>query len=218
MHSTQHLAVSGYHDEPVPHTFLRSDGPTEHLALILPGVAYTCDHPLLYYPSRLLMDRGADVLRVEYSYSERPEFKALPDAEQMRWLLADVTAVVRAGLAQRAYQRATLVGKSMGTLAMGHLLGGDTLPRDTDAVWLTPLLKSDRVRDQIKASGRRSLFVIGTADPYYDAANLAGVQAATGGEAVVVDGADHSMEIAGDVLASLDAIRRIMVALKRFLA
>src|SRR5262245_25536830 len=122
MVSSATLAVSGYRDEAVPNTFLRQDGATDHIAILLPGINYPCDLPLLYYPARQLTARGADVLRVEYTYNRRPDFAALSAADQAEWLRADTTAACRVGLAQRAYRQITLVGKSLGTLAMGQLL------------------------------------------------------------------------------------------------
>lgn len=213
---TTTIQITGYRDEPVPNTFLRQDGDTRHVAILLPGIGYTCDLPLLYYPMRLLLDRGADVLRVEYSYGRRDDYASLSQEERGRWLFADVAAACEAALGQRVYDRVTLVGKSLGTIAMAHLLTTDPRFAQASAVWLTPLLTNDAVRAQIVQWGGRSLFAIGTADPFYDADGLAEVRAATGGEAVVVDGADHSLEIAGDVMRSLAAVTQFMEALHWF--
>ena len=217
MHSSQALEITGYRDEPVPHAFLRQKGAADHVGILLPGIRYTCDMPLLYYPARLLLDLGADVLRVEYAYDRRADFQALPDAEQDRWFLADVTAACRAALAQRAYRRITLIGKSIGTLAMGRLLTTDPALALADSVWLTPLLTHDELRKQMRQCRGRSLFVIGTADRFYNADYLAEVQSATGGEAVVVDGADHSLLVEGDVIRSLNALEQMVRALQAFL-
>jgi predicted alpha/beta-hydrolase family hydrolase len=96
------LTIQGYRDEPVPNRFLRPEGAIDHLALLLPGYGYTLDMPLFYYAEKLLLERGWDVLRVEYAYNTRPEFQTLPKSERDRWLLADTTAAWRAGLGQRA--------------------------------------------------------------------------------------------------------------------
>src|SRR5579884_1063750 len=110
---TQTLDIRGYRDEPVPHTFWRQDEQARHVAILLPGVGYTCDMPLLYYPARLLLALGADVLRVEYVYGRRPDFAALSDAAQGRWLFADVAAACRAVQGGHSYEQVTLVGKSL---------------------------------------------------------------------------------------------------------
>lgn len=116
MSRSQQLAITGYRGEPVPHSVIRQDGETTHLAILLSGMGYTCDMPLFYYSENILVDAGADVLRAEYAYNRRPEFQQLPDSEQLRWLFADTTAAYRARLARRTYDSVTLVGKSLGTL------------------------------------------------------------------------------------------------------
>ena len=174
--------------------------------------------PLLYYPARLLLAMGADVLRVESAYDLVDGFRGLSEAEQDRWLHADATAACRAALAQRAYRQVTLVGKSIGTLALGHLLATEAALAQARAIWLTPLLTNERLRSLIERCRQRSLFVIGTDDPEYDQARLVEAQAATGGEAVVVGGGDHSLEVRGDVFRSLQALEQMLRAVQTFLA
>src|SRR5215217_6235864 len=71
------LSIQGYRDQPVPNRFLRPQGAIDHLAVLLPGFGYTLDMPLFYYAENLLLERGWDILRVEYAYNERPEFQNL---------------------------------------------------------------------------------------------------------------------------------------------
>ena len=211
------LTIHGYRDEAVPNRFQRPEGAIDHLAVLLPGFGYTLDMPLFYYAENLLLERGWDVLRVEYAYNKRPEFQTLPEPERDRWLLADAEAAWRAGLGQRTYERVVLIGKSLGTLAMGHLLTMAAPPPNAGAVWLTPMLAEERLRQQISQYGGPSLFVIGTADPHFDPVALETVQIATIGEAVVVTHADHGMDIPGDPIASVRAVERVVEALSRFL-
>jgi hypothetical protein len=216
MHSTERLDIRGYRDAPVPHSFFRQESEADHLALVFPGWGYTAHMPLLYYPVEALLQGGADVLQLDYAHSRREDFKAAPAEEQARWLFADVTAAYQAGLTRHAYQQITLVGKSLGTLAMAHLLT-QGVPAPTQAVWLTPLLHDDYLTGAIRQWRGRSLFVIGTADPYYAADRLSEMQAATNGETVVVGGADHSLEIPGDVLQSVHVLEHVMQAVQAFL-
>lgn len=125
MYSFTTLDINGYRGEPVPNTFLRQAEEARRLGIVLPGWGYSADRPVLYYPGLVLLDRGADLLRVEYQYVRRPEYLAAEAEERERWLVDDVTAALEAGLAQRAYDEVTLVGKSIGTLAMGHLVAAD---------------------------------------------------------------------------------------------
>src|SRR5215204_7426815 len=108
------LTIQGYRGEAVPNQFLRPEGAIDHLSVLLPGFGYTLDMPLFYYAENLLLDRGWDVLRVEYAYNKHPEYQTLSAPERHQWLLADATAAWRAGLGQRSYGRAVLIGKSLG--------------------------------------------------------------------------------------------------------
>lgn len=212
------LDIAGYRGEQVPNTFFRQERSAGHIAILLPGFGYTCDMPLLYYVVLTLLDAGADVLQVEYAYNRRDDFRELPDTERRQWLYADVAAACDAAFGQGMYSLVTLVGKSIGTRAMGHVLTADTRFARARAVWLTPLLRDVHLRAQMCQQRCPSLFAVGTNDPYYDASLLAGVREATGGNAVVIEGGDHSLEIAGDIHGSLDALVAIIRALQTFLA
>jgi len=233
--SSYSLPIVGYHDRPVAHTFFRQARETGHVALLLPGVGYTTHMPLLYYPARILLQLGADVLRVETMYARLSEYEALDPAERTRWVFADAAAACRAGLAQRTYRRITLVGKSLGTLAVGHLLATEpALPlraeptrlsssqaqdeATAEIIWLTPLLWNETLREQIRQVKPRSLFASGSADPHYSADHLAALQGVTGGQAVVIENANHSLEIEGDVAQSLRALGQVVQAVQTFLA
>jgi pimeloyl-ACP methyl ester carboxylesterase len=218
MYSFKSLEIAGYRNEPVSNTFLRQDETAREIAIVLPGVGYTCHMPLLYYPSQVMLALGMDVLWVEYNYIRRCDYRALSDAEQKQWLFADVAAACQAALAQRSYQQVTLIGKSLGTTAMSHLLATDAQFARSRRVWLTPVLRNDEVRAQIRRSGPRALVAIGTADPFYDPDYLADLQAAAKGEVVIVDGADHSLEIVGNVQQSLQVLERVTQAVQVFVS
>ncbi len=205
------LAVVGTGGAPVPHKFLRQAAPTGDLALVLPGSGYTADMPLLHYPARLLLEAGADLLALEYAYG------GLAAPERERRLAADVGAACRAALAQRPYEWVTLLGKSLGTIAMAGLFAAGIVPPEARAIWLTPVLGDDHVWAAMQRTRPPAVVAIGTADPFYDAGRLAAVRATAGVEAVVVDGADHGLELPGDVLGSLAALERVVRAVQRLL-
>lgn len=212
------LDIRGQDDGPVPNTFLRADRETRHLGIILPGMGYGVQAPLLWYPTHMLQAHGADVLLLEYAYSRDKEFAGLSQEDQLKRLNADVDAAVTAGLGRRSYNRVSLIGKSLGTLAMGHLLTTEQVMVETRAVWLTPLLRLEHLVAQIKEWSGPSLFVIGTDDPHYDPALLDEAQAETRGESVVIEGADHAMSVGGDIWKSIDALERVLYGIQGFLA
>lgn len=210
------LKIAGYRGELVSNTFFYQNGEADHLAMLFPGIGYTCQMPLLYYQTELfLWSLGADVLWVEYAY-DRADFQSAPDSEQKNWFNADVTASCRAGLEQRAYSKVTLSGKSLGTLALGHLLTSEPALSHAQAIWLTPLLKDEKLREEIGKARQRSLLVIGTKDAHYDAARLEELKTLPHVKIVVLAGADHSLEVEGDVSNSIRFMDQVIQEIERF--
>src|SRR3712207_7853709 len=80
---------------------------------VFPKLGYAAHMmPVLYYP-RLLLERGADVLLVEYDYREQANLRMPRNPERNRWFFDDVAAACEAGLGQLPDSRVTLVGKSL---------------------------------------------------------------------------------------------------------
>ncbi len=142
---------------------------------------------------------------------------ALETDERRKWAAADATAVLTGAMTQRKYKKITLIGKSIGTAAMGHLITTISNLPDLHCIWLTPILKNERLLLQMKQTKHRSLFVTGTADPYYDKSNLDDLLKSTGGQSIVIDGADHSLEIARDPIKSIQALERITRGIVEFI-
>jgi hypothetical protein len=209
------LDVLGYRDQPVPNTVILQPEPPKHLGIILPGYRYSPDMAPLDYAGRILIGQGADVLRVEYAYT-RTDFPQKSEAEQDRWISSDVFAACEAGLSYRSYEKITLIGKSLGTIAMGHLLS-DSRFRSAGCVWLTPLLTVEWLRLRIEQVQPRSLFIVGTADQFYKPDILKHLERVTDGSTTVIAGANHRLEIPGDIAGTLTALSDIVQALERFL-
>jgi len=217
MYSIETLNIFDHEDVAVANTFFRQKAETRHLSIFLPGLGYTSHMPVMYYPFLALLSRGADVLRAEYNYVKLPDFMALPQEERRRRAAADALSIYASAIKQRGYTTLTLVGKSIGTSAMGHLITSMPSLPTLQCLWLTPILKSEDLLSQIKKVKHRAFFVIGTSDPYYDKENLDDLLKATGGKSLVIEGANHSLEIDGDAIKSLRALDRIMIGIEDFL-
>jgi hypothetical protein len=209
------LKITGYKGQLVPNTFYRQDKTATHLGIVLPGFRYSADRAELYYGARILLEKGTDVLRAEYTYYET-DYVKVSDDEQYDWLSKDASAVGDAGLSQRSYQKITLLGKSLGTLAMGHLLTDSRFSGAT-CVWFTPILTDEILVKRIEQVRPRSLFIIGTADSYYKPDVLKRLVDATHGRQTVIDAATHGLEIPGSIPKSLDVLNRIVNDLQDFL-
>ncbi len=213
------LTIEGYQGVAVPNTFLHQEESTDHLALILPGLGYTCQMPLLYYATEVLLGLSADVLLVEYDYREIWHDDAISQEARQAHVFADVSAAAEAALDQRrAYARLTLVGKSLGTVAMTHLLTSDLPLRPQACLYLTPIPQSMLQNAAAIRVCPRTLIVAGTADRFYDPHLLEQVVEATQAEILLVEGANHSLAFPGDPLRSIQALERAINAIQRFVA
>lgn len=209
------LDVVGYKNQGVPNTFIAQPTPTRHLGIILPGYRYPAEMAPLYYAGRTLLEGGADLLRIEYAYY-RTDFYKQPQGEQDKWISSDVFAACKSGLSRRSYEKITLVGKSLGTIAMGHLLADSLFQRAT-CIWETPLLTVEWLRSRIEQIRPHSFFVIGTADKFYQPDILKYLEHITNGHSLVIEGANHALEIPGDISKSLIVLNQIVQALYEFL-
>jgi hypothetical protein len=215
------LPIHSHSNEALSNRFFRQSAKASELALVLPGLNYTADNPLLYYPTRLLVERGADVLQVRADYT-RPDFQSLDRLEQMRWLGADALAALEAGQRQRDYNRLILIGKSIGTLTMAYLCGTEHRANlvgvaQATTIWLTPLLRQPWLVEAALQCRGPALYIAGTGDRTYDQEALQRIQDATGARALLLPGANHSLEIAGDLQQSLKFMQEILQTIADFL-
>ena len=216
MYNSQPLNLVGYKNLPLPATFFRQEQKSVHLVVLYPGMGYTVRSPLLYYPTQLCLAYGCDVLWVEYNYRQST-FQATSEDEQQQWLATDSLIALQAGLAQHCYGEVTLMGKSLGTLAIGHILASQQMQEPTASIWLTPILTNSVAVSHMQLIHHRALIVTGTADPVYDALALQQVQVATGAKGLVIEQADHLLEIETDIEQTIAIHQEIVSAIKALL-
>ncbi len=207
------LSITGYAGHAVPNRFFRQDGRAHTLAVLFPGLRYSCDMPLLYYPFKLLFGGGADVLQVRSDYT-LTSYQSLPVGERAAWLAADAQAAMQAARVQGEYSRLVLIGKSIGTVALASLV-----PHEPEAItiWLTPLLRNPHLIAPAEQNRGAALFIAGTADDLYHASALEQIRSASGAQVELIEAGNHSLEIEGDFFASLRALEQVMRSIARFL-
>jgi dienelactone hydrolase len=230
MYRTTHLDATTARGTPLPNTFFRNDAGSGVLAVVFPGLGYRATMPLLHYTQRAFQERGADVLRLDFAYDLDPAFPRDDASLRRAWIRDDALSAYRLATRQGAYRDVVLVGKSIGTLALADILAdvpahvparvpsAGLPPRTPACVWLTPLLNDASLLQTVHRRLPPSLFVIGTADPLYDATRLDELAERTGRNRVIVDDADHSLEIPGDMAKTLQAMHAYLSALDGFLA
>ncbi len=209
------LSIPGFEGEPVPNQFLRQQGEAAGLAILLPGLGYTCDMPLFYYTELQFLVGGYDVLRVDYDYrSQRSRAGGLEGLAER--LCADVDASILAGTSQRHYPNTAVVGKSLGTLAMAHLAERGTLSNDWISVWLTPLIKDDDVFNALAKMTGPAAIVIGSEDHHFDNARLKLLAEGHDVTVMVQPGGNHSLNAGSSAGESAHSLANIIDQLDTF--
>jgi hypothetical protein len=176
------------------------DGDPQRRLVVLPGVRYFSQAPLLWFAREAAQARGWSALEL----SER----APPDEEPLAWMRG------RAARALDSTGASTIavVGKSLGSVA-APLATERAIP----AVWLTPLLTRPEVADAVNRSRAPTLLVGSPEDPTWGGAAPPIEPAGDHVETLVIAGLDHSLQVPGDPVASLDVLRDVTEAIGRFL-
>ncbi len=217
MKSPTQLSIVSANGRFLSNLFFSADHANDWLALALPGLGYSADMPLLYYTKMLLSNRGVDVLQLMPA-TQSPEFQALDAESRKGWLRSDVLAGLEIGLKQRNYRGIILVGKSIGSISVALALPTAQSRLPTCAVWLTPLFREAIVMDAAFSCRGPSFFLCGGADSTYQHEKMDSIlKLNTKAIAWVAEGADHSLEIAGDEEATFQAVKEGMQTLGRFL-
>ena len=170
----------------------------DRCVVVLPGMQYTTQAPLLWFAREVAAARGWSVLEVLDSLPEGAEPFAWA-RDRARRALDHVAPAAEVAV----------VGKSLASGAAG-LVADRVLP----AVWLTPLLDQARVVDDLSRAPRPALLIGGSADESWlpDALADSGLL-----QIVQLDGLDHSLQRPGDPPASLGALRAVTERIDAFL-
>ena len=196
------------------HKYFQQEGVPAGLLITFPGDNYGVDGPLLYYPSQLFWAQGWDTAAITYGYqSAGKPFSPLAIAD----VLSECQRAVSTLLAERPYPQLVLMGKSMGSSLVALLCQQMVLPPRTRAVYLTPAL-GPMFNPGFLETTQPAMLVIGTDDRFFDAAALSELQKRRAFHLVQVDAADHSMNIPGDLAASLEAVQHVTEAVNGFVS
>jgi hypothetical protein len=173
------------------------DGDPARCAVVLPGVRYFSQAPLLWFAREAAEAAGWSVLEL----SER----APADGEPFEWMRKRAASALDATDAARV----AVIGKSLGSAA-APLVSERGLP----AVWLTPLLVRPDVVAALSSSSAPALLVGSSSDSTWSDGEQPGGDSI---EVLEFEGLDHSLQVDGDPLASLDVLRQVTERIGAFL-
>jgi hypothetical protein len=174
---------------------IRHEGDPARCAVLLPGIRYFSQAPLLWFAREAAQAGGWSVVEVDE--------RAPRDQDPFGWMRDQARqALDAAGGAELV----VVIGKSLGSAAAPLLSG--------PAVWLTPLLDRPELAAAINSARAATLLVGSRADPTWAAGPAPGNAAL---EVLELDGLDHSLQVSRDPLASLGVLRDVTARVGAFL-
>ena len=203
---------------------------SKKLAIIIPGMGYTKDRPLLYYAGKLFAAAGYELLHIEFTNLP----KKIRGNRELILKTAiqcyDQTSTQLASTDFSAYTDLLFVGKSIGTIVAARYIAEHNL--EARQIWYTPLqetldtafsgttgtlgtasinasLSSTYHAGTPSADPANILAFIGTADPWSDLPKLLNTAAENHLDIHVYENCNHSLET-NDVDKNIEILRDVM--------
>jgi hypothetical protein len=173
---------------------LQHEGDPSRCAVILPGIRYFSQAPLLWFAREAAQAGGWSVVEVDE--------RAPRDEEPFEWMRGQAERALEAA---SGAERVVVIGKSLGSAAAPLVSG--------PAVWLTPLLDQADIAAAIGSASAPTLLVGSTADPTW----AGGAPDSDALEVLELEGLDHSLQVSADPLASLAVLRDVTARVGAFL-
>lgn len=177
-------------------------------AIIFPGMGYHSDKPLLYYASKIAVQQGYKLLKVDYGEIEafdrnehvgfeKATFKALHHCERQieAWQLEN-------------YESLVFISKSIGTVVGGLVGENDTLP--IKHICYTPL------EETFCHAIKEGIVFHGTNDPWARTEVVKNQCEKAQLPLYLFEGANHSLETE-NVINNIEILKKIMEQTKRYL-
>ena len=175
---------------------IRHEGDADRCAVILPGVRYLSQAPLLWFAREVVQSHGWSVVEVDE--------RAPAGEEPFGWMLDQAgRAIDEASSADTV----AVIGKSLGSIAATIHAG--------PAAWLTPLLIRPEIVDALRATSAPTLLVGSPDDPTWSGGSVPRNPAL---DVLELPGLDHALQVSGSPSSSLDALRSVTERVASWLA
>ncbi|MGY4857783.1 hypothetical protein [Cryobacterium sp. AP23] len=181
------------------YAWARAESADAPVAVLLPGVNYSVQAPLLYWCATLLAERGWHVQAVDWTVDDDAQAHPLPFVE---------AAVAEAFAASPPSPRRLVVAKSFGTYALPWARRAG-IP----GVWLTPLLTEAPVARALRDGTPADLAVGGGLDAFWQPDRVG----TTDARLHSVPGAGHALTLPGDWRGSLGLQSGVLAEVARHL-
>ena len=177
------------------------------LAVLFPGIGYTCTKPLLYYAGKIAAGHGYQVFSVAYGGFPK-DVKGDPLKMQMCFVSAcEQAEEMLCHIQWDSYEDVLFIGKSIGTTVAARYAKEHGV--SARMILLTPLAETFRF------TNKEAIAFHGTADPW---AVTGEIQRACKEQGILLwltEGANHSLET-GNVQTDLNTLTETMRVIDRF--
>jgi len=171
------------------------------LIVLFPGKSYSVDSPLLYYANFKYWAKGYESIEINYGDCLR---KNLPQNEAIENIKIHAHEQIK-DMDFSKYNEVLFVSKSIGTIIAGWLT--DKLDVNIRHLYLTPL---SGTLQYIKNGKNISIVIAGTKDKHIDASVLSEHCKREKIKLELIEGANHSLEIIGDINTNIDILKRVV--------
>jgi len=176
---------------------------SQRLVVLLPGVGYTVYSPLFHYLRTIILSKGDDVLSVKYGFQvAQTDYSPMNQAE----ITAESQKAIEGALS-RGYDDLVIIGKSLGT-PMAAVFANH-FKQCSKLLLLTPIQKC---HDMVERTP--TLAIIGTEDKWY---NETAINDSMLVNWKIYEGLNHSLEVPGNAIASIQVMQIVMQACSYFL-
>lgn len=179
-------------------------GEKNKIAVLFPGIGYTCDRPLLYYAGKCAGKAGYEVLAVPYG-----DFPGgvRGDREKMEYCFRhalDQAKEILKGIIWSEYEEILFVGKSVGTIVASAYAKEYNL--DVRSIVMTPLADTFAFLE-----GKTDNVIVfhGSNDPWAETSLIKQICEEKEYPLILTEGANHSLET-GNMMQDLDTLKYTM--------
>lgn len=174
------------------------------IAVLFPGIGYTCDKPLLYYAGKIAVSKGYELVKVEYSnFPSGIKGNKEKMERAFQWGLEQTEDILK-DICWEEYEDILFVSKSIGTVISSAFARQHQL--HVKNILFTPLQQTFLFADE------NGIVFHGTADPWADTKDITEGCKKLNLPLILTDQGNHSLET-GDVLKDLKNLEQTMSVL-----
>ncbi|CDM70174.1 hypothetical protein CM240_3057 [Clostridium bornimense] len=201
------IKVSSFWGEELENLLISQN--SDILTIILPGMGYTKDKPLLNFASKLSITRGYDVFFIEYGFQVVNKSLNINNNDEVSYLLKETIESIQCVL-KKTYKKIIFIGKSIGTV-IATKISDKFNEFDQIHILLTPVDAT-----YINKVKYKTLVITGTEDPMINKIYIDKMMEDKNIRLVTIERGNHSLECS-NVFMSIDMIKQAIQEVDNFL-